>query len=127
VPGEDLERTHEEVVLRDRLKASLRRRYTYLTQAALNEAVARFARPVGVDTLRRNMAFHHDLTRGIEVRLELLGDRVEHLHLFAVDWEHPDANEFLIVNRAAPRRREGCRAGGCPARASHTRGERRAL
>lgn len=105
VPGEDLERSREEVVLRDRLEAFLRRRYPDLPQPSVSEAVARFARPDGVDTLRRNMAFHRDLTRGIEVRLELPGDRVEHRHLFAVDWEYPNANEFLVVNQLPVRGR----------------------
>ncbi len=66
---------------------------------AIGEALARFARPEGVDTLHRNMAFHRDLTRGIEVRIERPDGRVEHRHIYALDWERPERNEVLVVNQ----------------------------
>lgn len=67
--GTDLERDLDEVVLQDVLRRSLVARYPNLQESVINEAVVRFARPDGVDTIRRNMAFHKDLTRGIEVRI----------------------------------------------------------
>lgn len=105
VPGEDLDRAREEVVLRDRLETSLRRRYPDLPGASLTEAARRLSRPDGADPLRRNMAFHQDLTGGFEVRAELPGGRVEQPHVFAVDWERPDENEFLVVNQLPVRGR----------------------
>lgn len=98
-PGEDLTRQPEEVVLQDILRAELKRRYPGLPERSLDEAVRRFARPEGVDTLRRNMAFHQDLTRGIEVKVELPGGRVEHRHVYAMDWDNPGNNDFLVVNQ----------------------------
>src|SRR4051812_10051843 len=97
--GSDLVREHAEVVLRDVLRRSLVTRYPDLPSASLDEAVRRFSRPDGVDTLRRNMAFHKDLTRGIEIRVEFPSGRIEHRHVYAVDWDCPEANEFLIVNQ----------------------------
>jgi len=96
--GMELERPHEEVVLKDVLRAFLSARYD-LPEAALSAAVERFLRPEGIDTLRRNMAFHKDLTRGIEVEVERDDGTTEHRHVYAVDWEDPDANRFMVVNQ----------------------------
>jgi len=97
--GEELERSHEEVVLREVLKENLVRRYPDLPPQALDEAIRRFARPEGVDTLRRNQQFHKDLRGGIEVKLERPGKRTEHRHVYAIDWERPENNEFCVVNQ----------------------------
>lgn len=86
-------------MLLDRLQAFLANRYD-LPPAAIAEAVRRFARPDGVDTLRRNLAFHDLLRRGIDdLRIEHPDGRVEHRHVYAVDWEHPERNELLVVNQ----------------------------
>lgn len=97
--GDDLNRTLDEVVLRDILRRNLAARYPDLPPNALDETVNRFARPDGVDTLRRNMTFHQNLTRGIEVKIERAGGQVEDRHVYAIDWDRPEANEFLVVNQ----------------------------
>jgi type I restriction enzyme R subunit len=97
--GEDLERPREEVVLLDSLRESLRRRYPDLPEAAIEEAVRVFSRPDGVDTLRRNLAFHLALARGVELAVELPDGRSEHRHIYAIDWDEPGNNEFLVVNQ----------------------------
>jgi type I site-specific restriction-modification system R (restriction) subunit len=96
------------VVLPGRLRAFLAKRYPDLPAAALDEATRRFSRPEGVDTLRRNLAFHELLRRGIDdLRVERPAApggepaRVEHRHVYAVDWEVPDNNELLVVNQLA--------------------------
>ncbi|MCX6141860.1 MAG: HsdR family type I site-specific deoxyribonuclease [Ignavibacteriales bacterium] len=99
IHGEELDRPHEEVVLRDVLRRVLVKGYPDLPPRSIDEAVARFARPEGVDTLRRNMSFHNDLTRGIEVKVEHPNGKVEHRHLYAIDWDTPTNNEFLVVNQ----------------------------
>jgi type I restriction enzyme R subunit len=101
--GEDLQRPREEVVLKDVLRNELARRYADLPSSSLDQAVARFSRPQGVDPLRRNMQFHADLTRGIEVKVELLGGRTEHQLIYAVDWARPANNDFLVVNQLSVR------------------------
>jgi type I restriction enzyme R subunit len=99
IHGEELERPREEVVLRDVLRRTLIKRYPNLPARSIDEAVKRFARPEGVDTLRRNMSFHTDLTRGIEVKVEHPSGKVEHRHVYAIDWDTPINNEFLVVNQ----------------------------
>lgn len=101
VHGSELSRTNEEVVLRERLRLSLGARYPSFPEAVLDEAVRRFARPEGVDTLRRNMAFHETLTRGLELPFDRDDGVRDHAHVYAIDWEHPEANEFLVVNQLA--------------------------
>lgn len=97
--GDELDRPHEQVALEDRLRAFLKSTYPDLPEAALDEATRVFARPEGVDTLRRNMDFLRGLRRGREVRVEWPDGRVEYKHLHAIDWEHPERNDFLVVNQ----------------------------
>ncbi len=97
--GEEIERDHEEVVLLDVLKARLSSRYPDLPESSIDEAVARLARPEGVDTLRRNRKFHDNLTKGIEIRVERDNSKIEYRHVYGIDWENPEANEFRVVNQ----------------------------
>ncbi|MBI3465499.1 MAG: type I restriction endonuclease subunit R [Planctomycetes bacterium] len=97
--GEDFARPHDEVVLHDVLRANLASRYPELPPKAIEEAVAQISRPQGVDALRRNMAFHQMLVRGFELSVELPGRRREHRHVYPIDWDHPERNEFLVVNQ----------------------------
>jgi type I restriction enzyme R subunit len=99
VHGEEITRPREEVVLKDRLRAHLVNAYPELTAAAIDDAVARFSRPGGVDTLRRTMAFHLAATRGLEIRVEREDGRVEYAHVYPINWDEPDENEFLVVNQ----------------------------
>ena len=87
--GPDIDRPQDEVVLKDVLRANLASRYPDLPARALDEAVARISRPEGVDTLRRNMAFHQMLTRGFELPVDLPDGRKTHRHIYAIDWQNP--------------------------------------
>src|SRR2546429_9793041 len=84
--GEDLQRPREEVVLKERLRKELARRYPDLPPTSLDQAVARFSTPQGVDSIRRNMQFHADLTRGIEVKGGRPGGRAGPRHVFEMSW-----------------------------------------
>ncbi len=100
IHGSELVREPAEVVLRDRLRDNLQRRYPELPQESIEEAVRRFARPDGVDTLRRNMHFHNLLRRGDDKLPVLRPDgTTEFRHIYAVDWDCPENNDFLVVNQ----------------------------
>ncbi|BEH09893.1 type I restriction endonuclease subunit R [Geobacter sulfurreducens subsp. ethanolicus] len=97
--GLELERPHDEVVLKDLLRANLAKRYKELSASALDEAVSRISRPDGVDTIRRNKAFHLLLTRGFEQKVEHPDGREEHIHIHPIAWDNPTGNDFLVVNQ----------------------------
>jgi type I restriction enzyme R subunit len=99
VHGEEITRPHEEVVLKDRLRSHLVSAYPELPAASIDEAVRQFSRPDGVDTLRRNMAFHLAVTRGLEIRVEREDGRVEYAHVYPIKWDEPTKNDFLVVNQ----------------------------
>lgn len=100
VHGPDLDRPLDEVVLTDRLRAHLELRYPDLPDASLEEAVRRFSRPDGVDTLRRNRSFQKMLTRGLDdLRVEHEDGKTEYRHVHAIDWDNPESNDFLVVNQ----------------------------
>ena len=84
LPGPDIEREPDDVILRDVLRASLAHRYPMLTHSALDEAVAKTTRPEGVDTLRSNLEFHRRLVGGFEVFYEKAGKRVP-VHVHPID------------------------------------------
>ncbi|MBA2573007.1 MAG: type I restriction endonuclease subunit R [Gemmatimonadetes bacterium] len=97
--GAELDRAPDEVVLRDVLRANLRKRYFDLPDASVDEAVALISRPEGVDTLRRNLAFHHALVHGLDVPVELPDGSRTHRHVLPIAWEDPDANDFRVINQ----------------------------
>ncbi|MBW1799933.1 MAG: type I restriction endonuclease subunit R [Deltaproteobacteria bacterium] len=100
LPGEELKRSPEEVVLKDVLKVQLKSRYKDLPERAIDEAVARFSRPQGVDVLRRNMAFHLAAVRGLDdIKVEWPDGRTEFRHIHAINWEDPVNNDFLVANQ----------------------------
>lgn len=97
--GMDIERPHDEVVLRDVLRDFLSDRYKDLPPAAIEQAVRLFSRPEGVDTLHRNLAFHQMLTRGLELKVEFPDGRVEHRHIYPVNWDEPHKNDVRAINQ----------------------------
>lgn len=88
-----------EVVFRGILREHLTKRYSHLPPESIDETVRQLAHPDGVDTVRRNLAFHNMLRNGIEVRVDRPDGthRIEHVH--AIDWDSPEDNIFLAVNQ----------------------------
>ena len=107
--GPELERPHDEVVLKDLLRSNLAERYPELPLSALDEAEPT-RRPDGVDTLRRNMAFHQSLARAS--RCTSSGrTAAQDRHVHPIDWDHPNRNAFLGRQPASHRRPERPPAG----------------
>ncbi len=97
--GLGIERSHDEVVLKDLLYDWLSRRYPDLPDKALAEAVNQICRPDGVDTLHRNMAFHQLVTRGFELKVEFPDGRTKYRHIYPIAWDDPEANDFRVINQ----------------------------
>jgi len=99
--GMDIERPSGDAgaVLRDVLRAHLASRYRDLPASALDEAVRIISKPEGADTLRRNLAFHQMLTRGIELKVEFPDGHSEHRHIYPVHWDEPHQNDIRAINQ----------------------------
>lgn len=97
--GTEIERPHAEVVFADRLEASIRHRYPDLPDASVQLAVSHFARPQGVDTLRRNRDFHLAATKGWDCPIEKTDGTKTHAHIYPINWDDPADNDFLVVNQ----------------------------
>lgn len=99
--ADELQRAADEVVLLDVLRARLQAFYPALPDTAIDEAVKRLSRPDGVDVLRRNRQFHRDCTRGFELSYEQDDGSTAAAHLYPIQWQDVEANEFLVVNQLA--------------------------
>lgn len=97
--GLELEREYDDVVLKNLLRANLAERYKELPSSALEEAISHICLPDGVDTIRRNKAFHQLLTRGFEQKVEHPDGRKEYIHIHPVSWDNPGSNDFRVVNQ----------------------------
>jgi type I restriction enzyme R subunit len=89
----------EEVLLRDALRDHLQAHYRELPDDAIEAAIRRAANPEGVTTAQRNMDFHRLLTRGFEVKYQKPSGEEDHAHVYLVDWQQPEANDFRVVNQ----------------------------
>lgn len=87
-----------EVVLRDRLEAFLKKTYPGIPAQHIPSLVSRFADPDGVTLLQRNQSFHEMLVKGVDFSYEEKGEQVFH-HVYPVNWEEPLTNNFLVVNQ----------------------------
>ncbi|HET7552344.1 MAG TPA: type I restriction endonuclease subunit R [Gemmatimonadaceae bacterium] len=97
--GLEIDRPHDEVILREVLRSNLAERYPSLPSAALDETVKRIARPEGMDTIQRNRAFHRLLAKGLELPVEYPNGRRDDVYIWPIDWNNTDANSFHVVNQ----------------------------
>ena len=88
----------EEVVLKGKLEAAVRRLNPSLPQAVTDEAVKQVMRIGSTDLLADNEQFHELLTQGVTVSVYEKGEeRGKPVRL--VDFDDPWNNEFTVVNQ----------------------------
>lgn len=88
----------EEVVLREKLTAAVRRLNPALPETLTDEAVKTVTRIDSPDLLANNEAFHELLTRGVTVSIYEQGEeRGKQVRL--VDFDDPWNNDFTVVNQ----------------------------
>jgi type I restriction enzyme R subunit len=97
--GPDIQRPHDEAVLRSVLRANLASRYPSLVGQPLDQAVAYISRPEGVDTIRRNMTFHAMLVRGFDLQVEQPNGKKTHIHIHPIDWHNAGLNDWQVINQ----------------------------
>ncbi|MFV2048559.1 type I restriction endonuclease subunit R [Metabacillus sp. YM-086] len=88
----------QEVILIKRLESFLARKYTGIPKNEVKRLAQLFTSPDGIKLIQRNMVFHQKLTKGIEFTYEI-NDESYTRHVYAVDWDNPEKNDFLVVNQ----------------------------
>jgi type I restriction enzyme R subunit len=89
---------HSEVVLATRLRKALARLNPGVPSHALDDAVKDVMKPASPQVIEDHRTFHELLLSGVKVTFNDAGEEQTRL-LRLVDFENPDANEFLAVNQ----------------------------
>ena len=89
-----------DVVLRDRLEGFLRRKYPSLPSEQIPILADLFINPDGITNQQRNERFHEMLIKGFTFSWEEGVER-HFEHVFPIEWENYDDNDFLVVNQLA--------------------------
>jgi type I restriction enzyme R subunit len=98
--GEAKERkSYSQVVLTDRLDDKLRQLNPGIPPAALLDARKKLLAPVSQSLVVNNRAFHRMLVEGVTVEFSEKGGTIKGARVRVVDFENPDANEFLAINQ----------------------------
>jgi len=97
LPGPEITRDYRKVVLVDVLRTQLRRINPHAPKAAITEAVRKVLLAESPNLIENNKTFHDYLTAGVEVDYYENGPKSTHLWL--VDYEHVNRNEFVICNQ----------------------------
>lgn len=94
----ELERNHEEVLLKDRLLNAARKINPSLPQSAIEDAVKQIERIKSSELLSDNETFHKLLVEGVKVDVQRDGiTRGEIVHL--VDFDDVSNNDFVVANQ----------------------------
>ncbi len=98
VPGAERD-DYGAVVLKRRLREALARLNPDLPSAALDDAFRKLIRPEGATLEARNRAFHRLIVDGATVEYRDDSGAVRGTQVCAVDFDHPDSNDWLAVNQ----------------------------
>ena len=99
IHGSEIERHLKEVILKPNLHLFLKRQYPHLPETALQEIISLITLNTGIDLDHRNRDFHLKLSNGISYSWKDENDEEHFEHIYPVDYEHPENNEFLAVNQ----------------------------
>jgi type I restriction enzyme R subunit len=88
-----------DVVHRPTLRQFFREQYPFLDEAALTQAIQTVASPDGVDLIQRNKKAHHLITKGFDLAYEAEDGSEAYEHVYPIDWENPEENEFWVVQQ----------------------------
>ena len=88
-----------QVVLERRLRDALAELNPELPAAALDDALRKLTRPTGSTLEARNRTFHRLLVDGVTVEYPLADGAMRGVQARVVDFENPDANDWLAVNQ----------------------------
>ena len=87
------------VVLERRLRRALERLNPDLPAEALEDAFRKLTQPEGTTVEARNRAFHRMIVDGATVEYRRDNGAIRGAQAFAIDFNNPDANDWLAVNQ----------------------------
>ena len=88
-----------EFILERRLREALARLNPDLPAQALDDAFRKLVRPEGATLEARNRAFHRMAVDGATVEFRGDNGAIRGAQAFAIDFDNPDANDWLAVNQ----------------------------
>ncbi len=96
--GDHPERQYSDVLLVTRLRDAIDKLNPALSQDAKEDALKKVVRSESPNALINNETFHRYLTDGIDVETRT-SDGIRGEKVMIIDFEHPENNEFLVVNQ----------------------------
>ena len=90
---------YTEVVLTGRLRSALARLNPDLPDDGLANTLHKLTRPTGATLEARNRDFHRMVVAGVTVEYVDTDDRVRGAQIRVLDFDEPDANDWLAVNQ----------------------------
>ena len=97
--GPDLERDYRNPLLEERLLEALHRLNPTLPQVALEDVVKALRQIEGSSLYERNFKFTQLMQNGVEVSYADRQHQVKTSVADLIDFEHPEQNDFLVVNQ----------------------------
>ncbi|MCB9737710.1 MAG: type I restriction endonuclease subunit R [Deltaproteobacteria bacterium] len=89
---------HDEVILEGIFVAALHKLNPHLDADTIDDVAKRVARPESPSLEENNIAFHRDLTRGVEVQVRRDG-RIRGDQAWLIDFDEPANNVWHVINQ----------------------------
>ena len=100
--GEEKERENwNDVVIAGRLKAAIGRINTHLTADGREDALRKILRSDTPSLILSNRRFHEFFANGVDVETRSKDGRIKGDKAWLVDFDHPENNDWLVVNQFA--------------------------
>ena len=99
IHGPEIDRPLKEVVLQARLKSFLSNTYPQLPEKSLNEVLIILLGNKELELDYRNREFHLKLTKGIDYSWKDKQGREHFEHIYPINYQDPEQNDFLCVNQ----------------------------
>lgn len=100
-PGEPAEQrsSWEEVVLKGRLTDAVARINPNLPSSSVDAVVATVLRAESQNAMAENLRVHQLVTQGVPVEYRAKDGSIRHTLAWLIDYEHPERNDWLVVNQ----------------------------
>ena len=90
---------YSETILKQRLHTALTRINRKVPAVAIDDAIRQVTRTDSPTLIVNNRAFHRMLTDGVDVQYRNAEGRIVTDKVWLVDFDHPDNNDWLVVNQ----------------------------